>query len=129
MSAPEIVRIVRIAEIAVVGEVVRVAEVVVVVVGVVGAVEVAAVVTAGGTGAMAGTGAAEGIKPRIEIYKSENLHPVAQSATRVGASDEGSCELVAALFFWEEFAQVSRKCSRLFRGAQERISFVLRRSM
>jgi hypothetical protein len=74
---------VGIAEIAVAGEDVRAAEVVVVVVGAVGAVEVAAVVTAVGTGATAGT-AAEGIKPRIAIYKSQNPHPVAKNATRVG---------------------------------------------
>jgi predicted cation transporter len=70
MSAPEIVRIVRIAEIAVAGEDVRAAEVVVVVVAAV-AVEVAAAVTAVGMAVTAGTGAAEGIKPRIEIYKSQ----------------------------------------------------------
>jgi hypothetical protein len=70
MSALEIVRIVRIAEIAVAGEDVRAAEVVVVVVAAV-AVEVAAAVTAVGMAVTAGTGAAEGIKPRIEIYKSQ----------------------------------------------------------
>src|SRR4029077_11443884 len=115
MSAPEIVRMAGIVEIAGAGEAVR-AAVVVVVVGAVVAAAAAGVVTAAG---MVATAAAEGIKPRIAIYESQNPQPfdfaqgrpVAQNTTRVGHPEMESCDLVAALFFWEEFAQVRRKCS------------------
>jgi hypothetical protein len=66
MSVPENVRTAGIAEIAVAGEDVRAAAEVVVV-GAVGAAAEVVVVTAVGMVATAGTGAAEGIKPRIEF--------------------------------------------------------------
>jgi hypothetical protein len=55
-------------------------------------VEAGVVVTA------AGTAAAEGIKPRIAIYQSQNPHPVAQNATRVGHPEMGAATL-SRLFF------------------------------
>ena len=127
MSAQEIVRrTLGIVEIAVAGEDVRAAVVVVVVVGVVGAVEGAAVVTAAG---MVATAAAEGIKPRIEFWESQNPHPFGFAQGKAcrtkrdkgGAPEDGELRIVRGSFFWEEFAQVSRKCSRRFRGAQERM--------
>jgi len=87
MSAPEIARIVRIVEIAAAEEDVRAAGVVVVVVGAAVAVEAVVVVMAVG---MAVTAAAEGTKPRIAIYKSQNPHSVAQDATRVGTRRPGA---------------------------------------
>lgn len=79
-----------IVEIAVAGEGVQAAEVVAVVVGAAVAAEAEVVVTAVGMVATAGTAAAEGIKPRIAIYKKSKSPPCRRKRDKGGHPKMGA---------------------------------------
>jgi hypothetical protein len=126
MQAVEIVRIVGIARIAagiaVAGEGVPVEAVVVAVAGAaVVAVAVEVDVTAVAMADTVATAAAEGTSRGFGIYESQNPHPVAYNTTGVGTREDRAAISVAALFFWEDFSQVSRKCSGHFHRGQKGI--------
>jgi hypothetical protein len=128
MSAPEIARTAGIVEIAVAGEGVRAA---VVVVAGAGAVVAAAAVVGMAVGmvATAGTGAAEGIKPGITIYKKSKSPPCCTKRDKGGAPGDGELRLGRGSFHLGRICVGEQEMLWAFPQRARRNIFSLRHSM